>query len=200
MIEDIYERDFVLTCFDHHATHRPSSYPNDHSNNGSPPKPPDGMWDWEEIAPLHVDVEVNPFTGKPFFNEVVFYHTRTKSLLMTDLYWNYPRSDGIVNSNYMNRPEFDGKKAGAWELAPNVETIPWGSRLWKVGMDQVYRPFYMNWMIVGDRREEFERMASFMSGVTEGGWEVENIVPCHGDVVRGKSLVRGVLKDHFNLQ
>lgn len=44
------------------------------------------MWDWEELQPLHIDTEANPFTGKPFFNEVVFYHAPSKTLLTTDLY------------------------------------------------------------------------------------------------------------------
>jgi hypothetical protein len=55
------------------------------------------MWDWEELHLLHIDTEVNQFTGRPFFNEVVFYHAPSKTLLVTDLYWNYPRGDGVTN-------------------------------------------------------------------------------------------------------
>ena len=88
---------------------------------------PDGFWDVQEIQPLHIDCEANPFTGKPFFNEVIFYHKPSKTLLTTDLYWNYPKGDGITNSNfdYLAQKEED---LGPWELAPNVEQVPWGSR------------------------------------------------------------------------
>ena len=50
------------------------------------------LWDLEEIQAKHVDCEINPFTGRPFFNEVVFFHKPSKSLLVTDIYWNYPGS------------------------------------------------------------------------------------------------------------
>ncbi|CAM9381047.1 unnamed protein product [Chrysoparadoxa australica] len=46
----------------------------------------------EEIEPLWLDCETVPFSDKPFFNEVLFFHKPTKSLLVTDAYWNYPRS------------------------------------------------------------------------------------------------------------
>jgi hypothetical protein len=82
-------------------------------------------WDFKEIIPLHVDVEVNPFTGKPFFNEVIFYHTPSKTVLTTDFFWNYPTSDGVPNSHL---------GGSEWELAPSVESIPIGSKLWKKGM------------------------------------------------------------------
>ena len=88
------------------------------------------MWDWKELQPFHIDVEANPFTGRPFFNEVVFYHSQSKTLLTTDLYWNYPRGDGVTNGQIED--EMGGVKSkddyGVWELAPNVGDIPWGSK------------------------------------------------------------------------
>jgi len=92
------------------------------------PKPVEGMWDWNEVQPLHFDVEVNPFTNKAFFNEVVFYHTASKTLLTTDTYWNYPKGDGITNSNYESMEGFEANDYGPWELAPSVGKIPLGSR------------------------------------------------------------------------
>lgn len=174
---------------------RPSSYPSE----GQPTTPIEGMWDWDEIQPLHFDVEVNPFTNKPFFNEVVFYHTPSKTLLMTDTYWNYPKNDGVTNSNYQDFKEFQGNDFGSWELAPSVENIPFGSQLWKQGMDKVYRPFYLNFMIKNDKRDEFRKIASFICGEGDNAWDVETIIPAHGDVVRGSSLTKSVLKKHFNL-
>jgi hypothetical protein len=173
---------------------RPVSYP------GSHPMPVEGMWDWNEIQPLHFDVEVNPFTDRPFFNEVVFYHEPSKTLLMTDTYWNYPKNDGITNSNYQDlRREFQGNDYGPWELAPSVEKIPIGSQLWKQGMDKLFRPFYLNFMIKNDKRDEFRKITTFICGEGENAWDVETIIPAHGDLVRGSSLTKSVLKNHFNL-
>lgn len=86
------------------------------------------MWDWKEFQPLHIDVEVNPFTGRPFFNEVVFYHSESKTLLTTDLYWNYPRGDGVTNGQVIDEIGENNEDYGAWELAPYVGEIPFGSK------------------------------------------------------------------------
>ena len=105
---------------------RPSGYKsnNDGAGGSKEMSRPKDMWDWEELQPLHVDVEVNPFTSRPFFNEVVFFHKPSKSLLTTDIYWNYPASDGITNSQYDDSEE----DYGVWELAPKVDRVPFGSR------------------------------------------------------------------------
>lgn len=157
------------------------------------------MWDWEELEPLHIDTEVNPFTGKSFFNEVIFYHPRSKSLLMTDLYWNYPSSDGTTNSQIWDALPTVSEQTreedfGVWELAPNVGKIPLWSAAWKLGMDKLFYPFYMNFMV--SKRESFEDIARFITCQ----WEVETIIPAHGDVIRGKSVCRQVLSKHFNVQ
>ena len=87
------------------------------------------MWDWNELQPFHIDVEVNPFTGRPFFNEVVFYHPESKTLLTTDLYWNYPRGDGVTNGQVVDEiGENNSDDYGVWELAPDVGDIPFGSK------------------------------------------------------------------------
>jgi hypothetical protein len=66
-------------------------------------------------------------------------------------------------------------------------------------MDKVYRPFYLNFMIKNDKRDEFRKIASFICGEGDNAWDVETIIPAHGDVVRGSSLTKLVLKKHFNL-
>mmetsp|Transcript_7325 Transcript_7325/g.11153 ORF Transcript_7325/g.11153 Transcript_7325/m.11153 type:complete len:408 (+) Transcript_7325:46-1269(+) len=182
----------------------PSFYTSDSSSSS---EPVDGMWDWDIIQPFHLDTELNPFTNRPFFNEVVFFHTPSKTLLTTDVYWNYPSGDGVPNSHY--RPfESDSDKRDddnekfSWELAPSVKKIPFGTKLWKIGMDKVYKPFYMNLMIKDNRREEFEKCASFISGISSSGspcWPIETVVPAHGDVIRGPKFVRAIMKDFFNL-
>ena len=154
------------------------------------------LWDSKEIQPCHFDTELNPFTNKAFFNEVVFYHTPSQTLLTTDIYWNYPAKDGITNSDLKSLTQQEGLDFGGWELAPNVPSIPFGSSLWKVGMDKIYLPFYLKLMVRKDE-EEFQTLASYISGIT--GWEVETLIPCHGDIVRGKRLIRDVLKRHFKL-
>ena len=186
---------------------------------------PPEFFDTDEIQPLHVDCEVNPFTGKPFFNEVVFYHAPSKTLLTTDLWWNYPASDGVTNSFLRQEEEeeeeeksnSDGASGnvatpgqdsaegtvisseavvanGPWELAPSVPEIPLGSRFWKVGMDKLFQPFYMNLMV--NQKDRFRRE---ICGTILDKWDVETIVPAHGDIIRGKSVIRALLTKHFQL-
>ncbi len=162
------------------------------------------MWDWNIIQPMHLDFEVNPFTNKAFFNEVVFYHTPSKSLLFTDAYWNYPKKDGIPNSNYEsfhddNDDEESPFATFEWDLAPIVDQVPLGSRLWKFGMDKVYYPFFINLMVKDEKKEDFVKVTSFISGLSDPSWDIETIIPAHGDIVRGSKFVRTVLKDHFQL-
>mmetsp|Transcript_15897 Transcript_15897/g.38970 ORF Transcript_15897/g.38970 Transcript_15897/m.38970 type:complete len:151 (+) Transcript_15897:707-1159(+) len=117
-----------------------------------------------------------------FFNEVIFYHKPSKALIVTDVYWNYPTSDGVPNSH------LGGEE---WELAPSVESIPLGSKLWKFGMDKIYLPFYKNFMI------KDETKYNEVSKVILDEWEIEALIPAHGDVLRGKDIVREVLKSHL---
>jgi hypothetical protein len=153
------------------------------------------FWDWNEIQPLHIDIEVNPFTNKPFFNEVVYYHTPSKTLMTTDFYWNYPKADGIPNSNYRGYPN-DNQDFGEWELAPQVDKIPIGSRLWKVGMDKVFYPFYMNFMVKSDQQATFQDICTFLIHT----WEIDTVIPAHGDIVRGRDLINSIFKDFFKIK
>lgn len=74
------------------------------------------------------------------------------------------------------------------------------SRAWKVGMDKLFRPFYNNFMIKDEQKNQFKQIARFITcGDASGGWEVETIIPAHGDIVRGKELCRQVLEKHFNI-
>jgi hypothetical protein len=142
---------------------------------------PENCWDFNTITPLHVDMEVNPFTGKPFFNEVIYFHRPSKTLMTTDFYWNYPTPDGVPNSH---------RGGTEWELAPSVESIPFGSRLWKVGMDQAYRPFFKNLMVTDKGR--YEKMVDIILD----DFDVETIIPAHGDIIRGDD-VEPTLREHL---
>lgn len=109
--------------------------------------------------------------------------------MVTDLFWNYPQSDGVPNSHL---PDDDGTRD--WELAPPVSSIPIGSRLWKKGMDNIFLPFYKNFM-VKDRTKYQEVVKVILDE-----WEVETLIPAHGDIIRGKTLIRNVLSEHLRIE
>jgi hypothetical protein len=68
-------------------------------------------------------------------------------------------------------------------------------------MDKLFRPFYNNFMIKDEQREKYKQISRFITcGDASGGWEVETIIPAHGDIVRGKELCRKVLERHFNIR
>lgn len=71
-----------------------------------------------QVEVTHLSHEVNPFNGKPFFNEVAFCHTPSRTLMTADFFWNYP-STGVSGR----------------------------TRAWKFGMDAIFAPFYFNLMI-----------------------------------------------------
>ena len=80
---------------------------------GAPPP----EWGDSEFELVWLDAERNPFTGKPFFNELLFLHRGSRTAMVTDFWWNYPSG------------------------------LPLGSRAWKFGMDVVYGPFYDAFMV-----------------------------------------------------
>lgn len=151
---------------------------------GTPISPDMGLWDTDILQPLHLDIEKNPFTGKPFFNEVIFYHAPSKTLITTDMFWNYPGS--IIPNKEFGRDD-------SWELAPVVDEIPFGSRAWKVGMDKVYAPFFNNFMVTD--KSEYKDICNHILNE----WDVETVIPAHGDILRGKEVIRSVLTKFFNL-
>lgn len=139
-------------------------------------------WDTAILQPLHINIERNPFSGRPFFEEVIYYHAPTKTLIVTDFWWNYPQ-DVVPNSQF-NRDD-------TWELAPRVDNIPWSSKLWKTGMDKVYKPFYNNFMV--SDKDGYRDITHHILNV----WDVETIIPAHGDIVRGKDVCRRILSAHL---
>ena len=163
----------------------PSSFRPTKWKGGSGSPASDVPWDTELIQPLHINIEKNPFTGKAFFNEVVYYHAPTKTLMCTDLYWNYP-ADIVPNSQY--------GVDDTWELAPRVDKIPIGSRLWKVGMDKVYYPFFNNFMVTDP--SEYKDIANHILNV----WDVETVIPAHGDILRGKDFIRKIFTEYFQVK
>jgi hypothetical protein len=146
--------------------------------------PGSGWWDRNLIQALHCNIEVNPATGKPFFNEVIYFHTVSKTLMVTDLLWNYPAST-VPNSEF--------GRNDAWELAPVVQDIPIGSRLWKKGMDQVYAPFFSALMV--QDKAAYRDIANHIVNV----WQPEIVIPAHGDILRGKDFIRQVLTQKLGL-
>jgi len=106
--------------------------------------------------------------------------------LTTDIYWNYPQDDGVPNSHLSGGNGDDG-------LAPTVQSIPLGTRLWKFGMDKIYLSFYKKLMI-NDKKYYGE-----VNKVVFDEWEIQTLIPCHGDIIRGKEKIRDVLARHFNI-
>lgn len=146
------------------------------------------------IDSLFFNCEINPFNGKPFFNEIVFFHVKSKTLFMSDTFWNYPAS---------NIPNYsDNSDSGYQHLCPKVETpklvnnklpsvsVPIGTKLWKFGMDKIYLPFYKNIMIKD--KDKYNQIVNKLLS-----WDIEVICPCHGDVIRGKQKCIEVLQNHF---
>lgn len=147
--------------------------------------PPDSkLWDTDVLQPLHLNIEKNPFTGRPFFNEVIFYHAPTKTLLTTDMFWNYPGS--VIPNKEFGRDD-------SWELAPVVDEVPIGSRAWKLGMDKIYSPFFNNFMVTD--KSAYRDICNHILNV----WDVETVIPAHGDILRGKEFVRSVLSERFRI-
>ncbi|CAK9071123.1 TBC1 domain family member 2A [Durusdinium trenchii] len=73
---------------------------------------------WQgDIEICFADCERIPLVGTPFFNEVIFYHVPSETLITTDIFWSYP------------------------------EAMPEGSKLWKFLMDKIYLPFYRRFML-----------------------------------------------------
>jgi len=123
-----------------------------------------------EIETCWIDCEKNPFTGKPFFNEVVFYHRPSKTLLVTDIYWNYPDSN----------------------------EIPFGTKVWKFGMDKVYLPFYKRLMVTNRNALQI-KLEKIIA------WDFQQIIPlrprkCSGPICLSKfEFERALFLQHCKL-
>mmetsp|Transcript_20638 Transcript_20638/g.29858 ORF Transcript_20638/g.29858 Transcript_20638/m.29858 type:complete len:215 (-) Transcript_20638:144-788(-) len=115
-----------------------------------------------EFEVCFLDFEHNPFTKKAFFNEVLFFHKPSKVLLVTDAFWNYPSNDNV----------------------------PALTKLWKFGMDQVYLPFYRNFMIKDSKRFE-EAVGEVLR------WDFQTILPCHGGFISGAEVSKQAISDHL---
>lgn len=80
----------------------------------------------EEFEFLHVDCEINPFGGvfnerKPFFNEVLSFHKPSRTLFVTDLFWNYGTDCGLEAGSQVWKFLVSGGSAhaaGAWPRRP----------------------------------------------------------------------------------
>ncbi|KAK9807495.1 hypothetical protein WJX72_000868 [[Myrmecia] bisecta] len=119
--------------------------------------------DWlGDVESTFLSFERNPFNGKPFFNEVVFLFKPAGLLITSDLFWNYPAN------------------------------APFGTKLWKFGMDRIYLPFYRTFMIK-DKDAYHAAMTRLL-----GDWQWDAILPCHGDFIRsgGKRTLRRHLGVH----
>jgi hypothetical protein len=60
-------------------------------------------------------------------------------------------------------------------------------------MDKVYAPFFNNFMVTDPTA--YRDICHHILNV----WDVETVIPAHGDILRGKDLIRSVLTDFFQL-
>lgn len=156
----------------------------------------------DSIEYIHFDCE--SLLGKPFFNEVIFYHKRSKVLFMSDVFWNYPSSSmvnycGISNTGLIHQCS---KVPLSYEMTHEytndrdrlMHKVPFSTKLWKFGMDKVYRPFYQHVMIGhnNEKRKRFNEIVSHLLTL-----DVSCIAPCHGDLIYGSALCKQVLAKHF---
>jgi hypothetical protein len=156
---------------------------------GLPQRIPEVAWGREmksEVVDDYIECvwfncEQNPFTGRAFFNEVAFYYRPLKALFFSDAFWNYPEGP-LPNFYQINDHDTD---------ALMEVRVPLGTRAWKTGMDRVYLSFYRRFMTLGLREEYAAAREKVLS------FDTELIVPCHGDVIRGRGLCERVLRDHF---
>ncbi|KAJ1431989.1 hypothetical protein B484DRAFT_448084, partial [Ochromonadaceae sp. CCMP2298] len=117
----------------------------------------------QSLESVFLDCEQNPFTRTPFFNEVVFFHKKSKTLFMADFFWNYPRGDlpnfrdemvkeGTYFQHVCSKAPLGevGGEAGGEGVGVGVGVgvgippvvVPTGTRMWAWGMNRIYRPFY----------------------------------------------------------
>ena len=142
------------------------------------------------------------FLNKPFFNEVVFYHISSNTYITADSYWNYPEND-LPNYSYgedsMSLDVHECSKVISSKDIPSTlprVQIPLSTKLWKFGMDRIYKPFYGN-IMVGNNELSLKRKNYLKAVNTILDWNTEIIAPCHGDVVRGRNLCTRVLTEHY---
>ena len=149
----------------------------------------------ESFEYVWADYETNPFTGTPFFNEIVFFHKLSGTVFMADLFWNYPSSR---EPNY-----FSVTGTGSVHRCSKVPVdktdfppidVPFGTTAWKFGMDKIYLPFYKKLMISPKNAKKYETVVEKIMS-----WPIRVIAPCHGDLIAGEELCKKVLRDHFQI-
>ena len=92
---------------------------------------------------------MNPFTRKPFFNEVAFFHVPSKTMFCSDVWWNYPEgpcpnfaaatSKGLrneVSGLVLTGGVHECSKVPVQASALPPVPVPGGTKLWKFGMDR----------------------------------------------------------------
>ena len=103
----------------------------------------------------------------PFFNETVLVHRQSNTLVVCDLWWNWP----------------DGREA----VSKGIE-VPLLTRAFALSMNSVFAPLY-NRVLVRDRAQ----FAKFWQALLDTRFE--NLIPCHGYCV--ERVGRSVLDEFF---
>lgn len=125
-------------------------------------KRPDILFDAEltdkaEVA-WQAEIQQVIFHGSPFMEEVVFYHARSKSLIVADLIENF-------------RPEH----LNAWQR----KLAQWGGILYPNGKMPIDWRISFNF---GSKEKARQALAIMES------WQPDNIVLCHGQCIEGNAM------------
>mmetsp|Transcript_57520 Transcript_57520/g.66436 ORF Transcript_57520/g.66436 Transcript_57520/m.66436 type:complete len:332 (-) Transcript_57520:85-1080(-) len=124
------------------------------------------------ITACWIDRERIPIVGRQFFSEVVFSHVPSRTLFVTDLWWNYPDTGADIESG---------------DTVTDDIVVPTNSRLWKKVMDKVYKPIYNNLLQGSDYRERMQVVFD---------WDWDYLAPCHGEPIEGTKC-KAILARHL---
>jgi len=130
-------------------------------------------------------IKPEPFT--------LFFHSRSKTLLCGQAWWNFPRS---------KRPSFEDDEGaagtGAVHDCPKVPVegsslpdarVSKRTRMWAGLKNGLFWPIRRSRLSQGlIYREQVEEVLA---------WDIEQICPAHGDVLRGQAACKAALKEHF---
>ena len=61
-------------------------------------------------------------------------------------------------------------------------------------MDKIYYPFFNNFMVTDP--SQYRAIADHIVNV----WDIETVIPAHGDILRGKDFIRKVFTEYFQMR
>jgi hypothetical protein len=111
--------------------------------------------------------------------EIVLLHKQSRTLLVADLIFNPPAQESY---SLASENAESGMMTWLFSLIRGLEGSPLKNQRWLLGLIAGK----------GDDRRRFVESARDVAG-----WEIERLVPCHGEVVEGNRKAQKVWKDVF---